>query len=98
MAGLLPLESSFAEPRLHLGYRQARVIAGGPLGEAGAAIAAMNSTTPRSSTKAPGEPLFDCVDARGTPLGTSGRRRGQCAGLFHPSDRSEGNFSRRSRR
>ena len=36
MAGLLPLATSFAERRLHLGYRQARLLAAGPLGKAGA--------------------------------------------------------------
>src|SRR5262249_32321398 len=38
MAGLLPLESSFAKPRLHLGYRQATLCADGPLGGVGAAF------------------------------------------------------------
>ena len=36
MAGLLPLVTSFAEPRLHLGYRQVETLAPSPLGNAGA--------------------------------------------------------------
>src|SRR5690606_2718046 len=35
MAGLLPVETSFAEPRLHLGYRRMRLLASSPLGQAG---------------------------------------------------------------
>ena len=36
MAGLLPLSTSFAERRLHLGYREATLLGAGPLGPAGA--------------------------------------------------------------
>src|SRR5260370_1355758 len=36
MAGLLPLATSFADRRLHLGYRAATLLGGGPLGPAGA--------------------------------------------------------------
>ena len=89
MAGLLPLESSFAEPRLHLGYRQARVIAEGPLGEAGAAYRGHEFHYASVIDEGPGEPLFDCVDARGKALGASGRRRANVYGLLHPSDRPQ---------
>ena len=37
MAGLLPIVTSFAEPKLHLGYRQIDLLARCPLGSAGAA-------------------------------------------------------------
>ncbi len=90
MAGLLPLESSFAEPRLHLGYRQARVIAEGPLGEAGAAYRGHEFHYASVIGEGPGEPLFDCVDARGKALGTSGRRRTNVLGSFiHLIDRQD---------
>jgi len=90
MAGLLPLESSFAEPRLHLGYRQARVIAEGPLGEAGAAYRGHEFHYASVIDEGPGEPLFDCVDARGKALGTSGRRRTNVLGSFiHLIDRQD---------
>ncbi|MBM3572065.1 MAG: cobyrinate a,c-diamide synthase, partial [Alphaproteobacteria bacterium] len=36
MTGLLPLESSLAQRRLHLGYRRARLLADGPVGPKGA--------------------------------------------------------------
>jgi cobyrinic acid a,c-diamide synthase len=35
MAGLLPVVASFAEPKLHLGYRQVELLVGGPLGPEG---------------------------------------------------------------
>ena len=38
MAGLLPLETSFRERRLSLGYRQARLAGDGPLGKTGASF------------------------------------------------------------
>ena len=90
MAGLLPLESSFAEPRLHLGYRQARVIAEGPLGEAGAAYRGHEFHYASIIDEGPGEPLFDCIDARGRALGASGRRRANVLGSFiHLIDRGD---------
>lgn len=90
MAGLLPLESSFAEPRLHLGYRQARVIAEGPLGEAGAAYRGHEFHYASVIDEGPGEPLFDCVDARGKALGACGRRRANVLGSFiHLIDRKD---------
>ena len=38
MAGLLPLATSFAERRLHLGYRAATLLGAGPLGPRGRAL------------------------------------------------------------
>ena len=38
MAGLLPLVTSFAERKLHLGYRQGTLLADSPLGKAGSAF------------------------------------------------------------
>src|SRR4029077_365308 len=35
MAGLLPLHTSFAAPRRHLGYRAVTLLSGGPFGVAG---------------------------------------------------------------
>ncbi len=47
MAGLLPLETSFAERRLHLGYRCARLLATDRSARAARSFAATNSTTRR---------------------------------------------------
>jgi cobyrinic acid a,c-diamide synthase len=90
MAGLLPLQSSFDSPRLHLGYRQARVLAAGPLGEAGACYRGHEFHYASVIDEGSGEALFDCVDARGRKLGATGRRRGQVLGSFiHLIDQRE---------
>ncbi len=90
MAGLLPLESSFTAPRLHLGYREARLVAGGPLGVAGAAYRGHEFHYASVVDEGSGESLFDCSDARGKGLGASGRRRASVCGSFvHLIDRSE---------
>ncbi len=91
MVGLLPLQSSFASPHLHLGYRQALVLAPGPLGEAGACYRGHEFHYASVIDEGPGEPLFDCVDARGRKLGATGRQRGAVLGSFiHLIDRGEG--------
>jgi cobyrinic acid a,c-diamide synthase len=88
MAGLLPLESSFAEPRLHLGYRQASLRDAGPLGPAGAAFRGHEFHYATVIAEGEGEALFDCHDALGRALGSTGRRRGNIAGSFiHLIDR-----------
>jgi cobyrinic acid a,c-diamide synthase len=88
MAGLLPLESSFAERRLHLGYRQATVLADGPLGLAGAAYRGHEFHYATIIDEGQGNPLFSCSDARGEHLGATGRSRGRVFGSFlHLIDR-----------
>ena len=90
MAGLLPLHSSFSNPKLHLGYRQARLLAGGPLGEAGEGYRGHEFHYASVIEEGPGEALFDCLDARGNKLGAVGRRRGAVLGSFiHLIDRNE---------
>lgn len=88
MAGLLPLESSFAKPRLHLGYRQATLRAPGPLGAAGASFRGHEFHYATVLAEGEGEALFDCRDALGRNLGSLGRRQGKVAGSFiHLIDR-----------
>ena len=88
MAGLLPLESSFAERRLHLGYRQATAMTDSPLGKAGASYRGHEFHYATILDEGPGDALFDCTDARGASLGASGRSRGRVFGSFlHLIDR-----------
>jgi cobyrinic acid a,c-diamide synthase len=88
MAGLLPLESSFANPRLHLGYRQAVLLADGALGPARAHLRGHEFHYATVLDEGEGEPLFDCRDSLGRSLGSVGRRRGKVAGSFiHLIDR-----------
>src|SRR5262249_4854922 len=88
MAGLLPLESSFAQPHLHLGYRQVVLLADGPMGAAGASLRGHEFHYAMVMSEGEGDALFDCRDAVGRPLGMAGRRRGKVAGSFiHLIDR-----------
>ena len=88
MAGLLPLETSFAQPKLHLGYRRARTIAAGPLGAAGARFRGHEFHYANVVAEGPGEPLFETADAEGRSLGPAGRRAGRVFGSFvHLIDR-----------
>ncbi|MGE0116906.1 MAG: cobyrinate a,c-diamide synthase [Dongiaceae bacterium] len=90
MAGLLPLATSFAERRLHLGYREAQLAADCPLGPSGRAFRGHEFHYAVITQEGAGAPLFACRDARGRVLGASGRRRGTVMGSFiHLIDRAE---------
>jgi cobyrinic acid a,c-diamide synthase len=90
MAGLLPLETSFAERRLHLGYRQVSLAHDGPLGAAGTSFRGHEFHYATVLSEGPGTPLFDGADAEGRRLGPVGRVRGRVAGSFiHLIDRAD---------
>jgi cobyrinic acid a,c-diamide synthase len=89
MAGLLPLESSFAAPALRLGYRRARLVADGPLGPAGSDFTGHEFHYVVIANEGAGAALFECRDARGRDLGAAGRQRGRVGGSFiHLIDRA----------
>lgn len=89
MAGLLPVETSFAARRLHLGYREAVLRADSPLGRAGARFRGHEFHYATILAEGPGEALFDLSDAQGRPLSPAGRRRGTVCGSFaHLIDRA----------
>jgi cobyrinic acid a,c-diamide synthase len=86
MAGLLPVVTSFAERRRHLGYRRARSLADGPLG-APAAFRG-HEFHYASELRRDGPPLFEARDAAGRALGPAGCVVGRIAGSFlHLIDR-----------
>lgn len=86
MAGLLPLATSFANRRLHLGYRTVEAGAG-PFPGRWTAHEFHYATTLREE----GEPLFRAWDAEGTELSPMGLRRERVAGSFaHLIDRADG--------
>jgi cobyrinic acid a,c-diamide synthase len=90
MAGLLPLESSFAAPRLTLGYRRVQLAADGPLGPGGSSFAGHEFHYATSIEGEGSGALFECRDARGRALGGAGRQRGRVCGSFiHLIDRAE---------
>jgi cobyrinic acid a,c-diamide synthase len=94
LAGLLPLATSFAERRLHLGYREATLTETGPLGPAGTRYRGheFHYSTTQSDTMgrhSDTSPLFSASDAAGHLLPFAGHRRGTVMGSFiHLIDRA----------
>ncbi|HLG47368.1 MAG TPA: cobyrinate a,c-diamide synthase [Reyranella sp.] len=81
MAGLLELETSFAQRRLHIGYRCARLRSDCVLGRAGTEI--MGHEFHYARTLSIGdEPLVDCRDVSGVAVPEAGARRGAVSGTF----------------
>jgi cobyrinic acid a,c-diamide synthase len=90
MAGLLPLTTSFAEHRLHLGYREAVVLHEGPLGPAGSRFRGHEFHYATTLMVAGEGPLFALTDASGNNLGAAGLQRGSVGGSFiHLIDRAD---------
>ena len=91
LAGLLPLETSFVEPRLTLGYRRVGLATEAPLGRAGQRFRGHQFHYATVLTEGPGEPLFHARDARDRELGPMGLVDGRTAGSFvHLIDREDG--------
>ena len=82
MAGLLPVVTSFAQRRLHLGYRQGRLLADSALGQAGTAFRGHEFHYAQVVSEGPGESLFAVEDATCRDLGGQGRRQGSVFGSF----------------
>jgi len=82
MAGLLPVATSFAKPKLHLGYRHARLVETGPLGARGAAYVGHEFHYATVEREAGDTALFQVKDARGQDLAAMGRRNGGVMGSF----------------
>jgi len=82
MAGLLPVATSFAERRLHLGYRTATLTADSVLGPAGTAFRGHEFHYATTVTSDPAGPVFAVADGRGNSLGGAGHVRGPVCGAF----------------
>lgn len=82
MLDLLPLETSFAERGLHLGYREARLACDTPLGAAGRCFRGHEFHYAKTLCEGPGQPLFRCADAGGRALGGTGLADGAVMGSF----------------
>jgi len=86
MLGLLPLETSFAERRRHLGYRRLHAFAGAPWRGALTGHEFHYATT---RFEGAGQRLFEARDAGGKRLGDVGLRIGRVMGSFmHVIDRA----------
>jgi len=83
MAGLLGHATSFAKRRLHLGYRQARLLADNPIGAVGDIVRGHEFHHASTiSNGADDEPFLDVTDAQGRPVADMGSRRGRVSGTF----------------
>ncbi|HYD31171.1 MAG TPA: cobyrinate a,c-diamide synthase [Azospirillaceae bacterium] len=89
MAGLLPVTTSFARRRLHLGYRRATLCANTPLGPAGTVWRGHEFHYATLKSPVADTPLFDAWDARGQSAGALGAVSGTVMGSFlHLVDRA----------
>jgi cobyrinic acid a,c-diamide synthase len=82
MAGLLGHSTSFAKRKLHLGYRQARLLVDSPLGKAGALLRGHEFHYAALVASGSDAPLAELADSQGEKLGPSGGRRGHVSGTF----------------
>jgi len=82
MAGLLELESSFAQRKLHLGYRQVELAEDTPFGPIGTTFRGHEFHFATVLGEPAQRPLFLCHDAEGTPHPPAGERKGSVIGSF----------------
>jgi cobyrinic acid a,c-diamide synthase len=81
MTGLLGLETSFRQRKLHLGYRRARLRSACSLGAAGTEVFG-HEFHYASTVSAVGDALVDCRDAQGIEVPEQGVRQGSITGTF----------------
>lgn len=91
MVGLLSHATSFARRKLHLGYREARLLADGSLGKAGSIIRGHEFHYARLIEPGDDAPLVDLMDAGNTALGQAGGRRHRTTGAFFHAIARSGN-------
>jgi cobyrinic acid a,c-diamide synthase len=82
MAGLLGHATSFAKRQLHLGYRQALLLADSPIGSIGGQVRGHEFHYATLLHAGPDEALVRLSDGQGQPLGDAGSLRGRVTGTF----------------
>ncbi|MFH6782376.1 MULTISPECIES: cobyrinate a,c-diamide synthase [Methylobacterium] len=84
MAGLLPVATSYARRRLHLGYRIATLAGPTALGPTGQGLVGheFHYASELTPPPRPDEALAEVTDAEGRSLGPAGHRRGRVSGSF----------------
>jgi cobyrinic acid a,c-diamide synthase len=82
MAGLLGHSTSFLKRRLHLGYREARLLAPSPIGRAGTRLRGHEFHYASLISPGSDQPLVELRDAQGDPASGQGGRRGRVTGTF----------------
>jgi cobyrinic acid a,c-diamide synthase len=81
MAGLLPVETSFQQRRLSLGYRTVKVAGSSQLGRAGTVFRGHEFHYATTMTQSD-SPLFEARDSADRPLPSTGCRNGTVMGSF----------------
>jgi cobyrinic acid a,c-diamide synthase len=82
MTGLLGHSTSFAQRKLHLGYRAARLLTDSVLGAKGAIVRGHEFHYASLTDAGGDQALAELSDAEGVALGPSGGRRGNVTGTF----------------
>jgi cobyrinic acid a,c-diamide synthase len=82
MTGLLTHSTSFRKRRLHLGYREARLLAAGAIGAAGTRIRGHEFHYASLISPGSDQPLVELRDAQGNAVDGQGGRRGHVTGTF----------------
>ena len=82
MLGLLGVATSFAQRKMNLGYREATLVADGPLGPAGTRLRGHEFHYASVTDRGSDEPFAMVVDAYGAAPTPSGSRRGLVSGSF----------------
>jgi len=82
MAGLLGHATSFAQRKLHLGYREARLLSDSAMGREGASLRGHEFHYATLIETGNDAPLAELADGEGNPLGPDGGRRGNVTGTF----------------
>jgi cobyrinic acid a,c-diamide synthase len=82
MAGLLSVETSFARRALHLGYRDARLLAEGACGPAGLRLRGHEFHYASVTGLGADDAFAEVMDAYGTGPSRAGSRRGNVTGSF----------------
>lgn len=82
MAGLLSVETSFAKRRMNLGYRNAVLVADGPLGHAGAKLNGHEFHYATVISQGEDPPFAEVTDPHGSAPSPAGSRRGLVSGSF----------------
>jgi cobyrinic acid a,c-diamide synthase len=82
MTGLLGHATSFAKPKLHLGYRSARLLADSMLGSGGTRLRGHEFHYATLTSAGDDEPLVEVTDSTGCAPVREGGRRGHVTGTF----------------
>ncbi len=82
MLDLLPVETSFEKPKLHLGYRHAKLITNSSVGFEGAHFNAHEFHYASEIKNSSAQPLFSLQNAKQEDLGYAGAKCGSVAGSF----------------